>query len=279
MKLIDGRAISKRLLAQVKKDIKKNQLKPGLAIILVGDDPASRLYVQIKEKASGKVGIRFEKLVFPAETPEARVIKTIKELNQRRNIHGIVVQLPLPDHINEQAVISAIDPGKDVDGFHPENVKKLLSGEGKIIPALVRSILALVASAKMPLAGKQAVVIANSQEFYDPIASWLKRFGVTSKFCPPAEVLKYANQADILIVAAGQPKLIDSSQVKPGSIVIDVGINQTDSGVVGDVDQKSLKDVEGFLTPVPGGVGPVTVASLLANTTQAAKEIQNRPAE
>lgn len=276
MRPIDGRAISRGILTEAKKTVAREKLKPGLAIILVGDDPASQLYVSIKERACQRVGIIFEKRLFPATATETEVIEAIQELNQRPDIHGLVVQLPLPGQLDEKRIISAIDPQKDVDGFHPDNIKKILAGEPSLVPALTQSTLTLIRSTNTPLAGKRAAVLANSREFFEPLAYFLEKEGVKSFFLKAQDNLTKAANYDIVIIAVGRPKTL--KQVKPGAIVIDVGINQTPEGVVGDVDAEALAKTPGWLTPVPGGVGPVTVASLLANTVKTTKLLtKNRP--
>ncbi len=271
MKIINGRKIAKTLLAQVHEQIGRMSLTPGLAIVLVGDDPASHLYVRIKERACRQVGMKFEKKVFPATADENEILRTIQQLNTRADIHGIVVQLPLPEQLNENAIISAISPQKDVDGYHPKTIQRLVAGQQTFIPALARSILLLIESTGVPLGGKTAAVIANSNEFYQPLEYLIRQRGGRSVFCDPTNFRKECRSADIVIVAVGQPGIITADDIKPNTIVIDVGITRQPGGVVGDVDAATLKNAPGFLTPVPGGVGPVTVASLLANTVQAAE--------
>ncbi len=269
--MIDGRKISKKILSDIKDEVTRLKKQPGLAIILVGNDSASELYVRIKEQACREVNIYFEKYSFAATTTEESVINKIKELNERKDIHGVVVQLPLPDPLNEDKIISAIDPAKDVDGFHPDNAQKLLIGEPDFIPALVQSVMSLLRATELTLSGKTALVVANSRVFYNFLAQLFQLEGIKSKFATPDKADQYSKEADILVVAVGRPGFITASKIKPGAVVIDIGINQTSDGVVGDVDQKSLEKIAGYLTPVPGGVGPVTVASLLMNTLKAVK--------
>jgi len=271
MKLIDGRAISKEILEKVKQEVAKKKQPPGLAIILVGDDPASKLYINIKERACKKTGIHFEKYLFRANVTESDVVEKIQELNQRSEINGIVVQLPLPKHLDEDRIILAISPEKDADGFHPVNTTLLLTGEMQIIPALAQSIMHLLRSTKVNLMHKKALVIAHSRVFYNFLAYLLQQEKIQSDFALPDKGLKLSDRADILIIAAGQPKYISVNNVKEGAIIIDVGINQTPTGVVGDVDAAALENISGYLTPVPGGVGPVTVASLLDNVVKLSK--------
>lgn len=259
------------MLKDIKERVAQMPKRPGLAIILVGEDSASKLYVRIKEQACNKVKIHFEKYTLNKTATEKEVIQKITELNSRKNIHGIVVQLPLPKHLDENRVIMAINPAKDVDGFHPENSQKLLIGEPDFIPALVQSVMLLLRATDVQLRDKKAVVIANSRVFYNFLAQLFQQEGIKSTFTIPDNAEKYSKQAEILVVAVGRPGFITLEKVQPGAIIIDIGINQTPRGVVGDVDQESLRDVSGYLTPVPGGVGPVTVASLLRNTLNAVK--------
>lgn len=272
MKKINGRTIANTLLTQVRDQISYLPSPPGLAIVLVGDDPASHLYVKIKERACRQAGILFTKKVFPAAAGEDAVLETIRQFNKRTDIHGIVVQLPLPKRLNENTIISAIDPRKDVDGYHPETIRRLVTGQASFRPALVRSILLLIESTGESIRGKKAVVIANSRQFYTPIEYLIRLSGGTSVFCSSLDFQKPCRSADIVIVAVGRPGLITADDIKPNAIIIDIGITRQAAGVVGDVDASALKNIPGYLTPVPGGVGPVTVAALLANTVQAAAQ-------
>ncbi len=272
MQIVDGRAIAKKIYSEIKDEVAAMPDKPGLAIILIGDDPASKLYVRLKERACQKTGIKFEKHEYSDGADRKKIIDKINELNNRTDIHGIVLQLPLPPGFDEDELIKMIDPKKDVDGFHPENARHLLLGEQKIIPALAQSVMQLLKSTGQDLNDKQAVVIANSAVFYNFLAQLMQSEGIKSNYTKIDQSPQLAKTADIIIVAIGKPRRITADLVKPGSIIIDIGINQTPEGVIGDVDQKSLSLTDGFLTPVPGGVGPVTVAFLLKNTLQAAKQ-------
>ncbi len=267
-KIIDGKAVAEKIMERTARQRAELGFVPGLAAILVGDDPASHLYVGLKEKACARLNIHFEKFILPADTPEGAVLKTIGELNGRPDIDAILVQLPLPDRFNEDRVIAAMDPAKDVDGFHPENLALLLQGQPRLVPGLAAGILELIESTGVPLNDKTAAVVANSQAFYRPLARVLTDIGVRPAFHGPDEpgLAQTTGQADLLVVALGRPGAIAGAMLKNGAVVIDVGTNRINGKVVGDVDRQSAAAVAGHLTPVPGGVGPVTVAMLMANT-------------
>lgn len=251
-KIIDGRAIAADVRKKAADEIKALGLNPGLAVILVGDDPASHLYVGLKEKACAEAGIRFEKHLYPADAEENAILASIQELNQRKDIDAILIQLPLPGHIDTDRIIAEMDPKKDVDGFHPETV---------LIPGLVTGILLLVQSVQPELAGKTLHVISNSRTFAKPIELLFAAKG--------AQVTNQAVEADILVVAVGKPGTLTKNMVKPGAVVIDVGTTRIGDKVVGDAED--LHGVAGAVTPVPGGVGPITVAMLIRNTVELAK--------
>lgn len=285
MRLIDGQAIAQKILAELKEKITASGLKPGLGVILVGDDPASRLYVRLKEKACAEVGLYFEKHLFPTNVSEEEIIKTIKQLNlpagQAGNsaiIHGILVQLPLPPQINTDRVIAAIDPKKDADGFHPENVRALLAGQPRIEPVLAKAIWALITGTLEHLNTRtlehlKTLIIGKSDVFTESLETFLRQKGLAAEHIHPdrLRVMGYRLQDyDIVIVAVGQPNFLTGDDFKDGAIVIDVGTNRLPDGrLVGDVDFSakggSTKQKNGWITPVPGGVGPVTVAMLLEN--------------
>lgn len=271
MHLIDGKSLANQHLAELREKISRNPVRPGLAIVLVGDDPASHLYVRLKEKACQSVGITFEKHVFPLDTTAPTITELIGQLNRRPDIHGIVVQLPLPSGLDQNQIIQAIEPTKDVDGFHPANLEHLRQGHPTLIPALTQSILDLIESTGRPLSGLDAVVIANSRVFAEPMILQLRTRSVQTEFVGTDPHDPRVALADILIVAVGRPKLVTLQHVKDGAILIDVGITETSHGVEGDVDRVSFLDSECWVTPVPGGVGPMTVAHLLLNTYQAAQ--------
>lgn len=268
-KIIDGRALARQIRHEVKAQIIKLKLHPGLAVILVGENPASRLYVALKQKAAHEAGIIFSLYKFSATAPEAEILETINWLNADKEINAIIVQLPLPAHLDEQKIISAISPAKDVDGFHPENRKKLLANEVGIIPGLDLGILQLIQSTGQDMTGKQALIIARSPEFTSTLSHLLNQFSITNTIISPDNNTWPASVpgADIVITAIGAPRVITGDMLKPGAIVIDVGTNHIDANtVVGDVDWDSCAKVASWITPVPGGIGPMTVAMLLKNT-------------
>lgn len=272
MHLIDGKKLAEKIRHEVKKEIETQGASPGLAVILVGDDPASHLYVRLKERACTDVGIRFEKFLFPASTQEKDILEKIAELNVREDIHGILVQLPLPEGLNEDRVIAAILPRKDVDGFHPENLRLLREGRPRLVPGVAKGILALVDATGMELRGKRAVLLVNSRTFAEPISDLLRARDAEPRVIiadevPPSELAT----ADIIIVALGRPGAIRAPMVKDGAVIIDVGTTRVGDRVVGDADFESFRDRDVWITPVPGGVGPMTVAMLLQNVMAAYK--------
>jgi methylenetetrahydrofolate dehydrogenase (NADP+) / methenyltetrahydrofolate cyclohydrolase len=269
--LIDGRAIARAIRANVAMDVAHMKTPPGLAAILVGDDPASALYVRLKEKAARGAGIHFECRKLPTTIDEETLHVQIESLNRRADIHGILVQLPLPKHIRTNRIMQAITPKKDVDGFHPENIDLLLAGTPRIIPVLPSAIMELITSTGETLEGKSAVILANSTIFAAPLQYLLEQSGMHARRFSKSVVQKtssHPSRADILITALGIADIVRPEHVKKGAIVIDVGTTQMDDGVTGDVHIDVMKKA-GWLTPVPGGVGPVTVALLLANTVHA----------
>ncbi len=266
--LLDGRALADRIKSQLAQAIAGGTVRPGLGIVLVGDDPASQLYVRLKERAAGEVGMHFVKHLLPGSATTDEVIARVHSLNDDATIHGIVVQLPLPEGLPTDKIVSAIDPAKDVDGFHPENVRRLIAGEPVLVPSLVQSIRHLLEASGVPLSGKTAAVLARGSVLSKPLLTVLARSGVNATSDPAS--------ADILIAAVGQPQAVGADQIKPGAIVIDVGINHVGDRIVGDVDPAAAAHAS-FITPVPGGVGPVTVATLLENTYAAATGRNEHP--
>lgn len=269
MHLIDGRELARKIKDAVKQEIAKSGLTPGLSVILVGANSASHLYVALKERAAREAGIRFEKYLFFAAESEDKVILKIKDLNARPDIHAILVQLPLPAPMSEDRVIAAIDPAKDVDGFHPENLKLLHKHAAPVVPGVSLGILRLIQSTGLPLRGKRAVILANSTVFAEPLEVLFheKEVNALSIIRPTQdEARQWTRDADIIVIAVGQAGFLQASMVKDGAIVIDVGANKKDTGeLVGDADLTSFHDRDVWITPVPGGVGPVTVAMLLTN--------------
>lgn len=274
--LLDGRALAVNVRAQIKTEIQKAGLTPGLAAILVGADPASHVYVGLKEKAAAEVGIHFEKYLFFATAPQETIIAKIHELNVRTDIHAILVQLPLPSGFNEDTVIRAIDPKKDADGFHPKNLTALADGTPNIIPGVAAGIVALIESSGVLLQGKRAALLVNSTTFALPIEFLLKQRGVLANIiiAPPdlESIAPKLAASDIVVSAIGRPHAVLADMIKRGAIIIDVGTNRLPTGeLVGDISRAAADEKAGFLTPVPGGVGPMTVAMLLKSTLELAK--------
>lgn len=260
----------------LKQKVKSLGGTPGLAVILIGDDPASHVYVGLKEEAAKKVGVYFEKHLLPASARQQEVIELLRTLSTKEGIHGIIIQFPLPKGLDKASVMNAIAPEKDVDGFRPDNIEALLAGRPIIIPGLPAGIVQLIDSTGEELEGKRTMVIARSSVFSKPLGYLLERKGILVEAYPPEErVLKYKiAKADILIVAVGKPRLITGEMVKEGVIVIDVGYNRVNGKPVGDVDFESVSEKAAWITPVPGGVGPMTVAMLLYNVVRAYEQQQ-----
>ncbi len=279
--LIKGSEVSKQIREELKQEVtqlkENHNLVPGLATILVGEDEASKVYVGQKEKACKELGLHSERINLSGNTTEADLLGLIEKLNKNDKIHGILVQLPLPKHINETNVLYAIDPKKDVDGFHPVNVGKLMLGEPDFIPCTPHGIQQLLIRSGIETSGAEAVVVGRSNIVGKPIANMLlqkkKGANATVTICHTGtkDIASHTRRADILIVAAGKPKTITADMVKEGVVVIDVGVNRLPTGLVGDVDFETVKEKAMAITPVPGGVGPMTIAMLMYNTVQAAK--------
>ncbi|MCY0876360.1 MAG: bifunctional methylenetetrahydrofolate dehydrogenase/methenyltetrahydrofolate cyclohydrolase FolD [Firmicutes bacterium] len=273
--LIDGRkwaAVSRAETAQSVAMLVQKGITPGLAVILVGDNPASESYVRGKEKAAREVGITSQLIRLPVETTETELLHWIDLLNRDPLCHGILVQLPLPDHIAAERVIEAISPAKDVDGFHTQNIGALSVGLPAIVPCTPLGVMKLLAYESVPIAGAHAVIIGRSNIVGKPMASLLLAQSATVTICHSKthDLASITRQADILVAAVGRPKMVTGDMIKPGAVVIDVGINRTDEGLVGDVDFASASTVAAAITPVPRGVGPMTIAMLLHNTVTAA---------
>ena len=275
--IIDGKKIAKTLRQKLKKEIIqiKSSFKsvPGLTVILIGEDPASKIYVKNKEKFSKEIGINSEVIKYPENIEEKEVLSKIIELNKNKKVSGILVQLPLPKHINKQKVIETILPEKDVDGFHPINVGNLSSGYDSKIPCTPLGCLILLKEVEKNLSGKHAVVIGRSNLNGKPMAQLLLKENctVTITHSRTKDLKSQCNKADIIIAAVGKPKLVKGDWVKKNAIVIDVGINKTSDGIVGDIDFNEVSKVARAITPVPGGVGPMTIACLLRNTVECFK--------
>ncbi|MFV9510788.1 bifunctional methylenetetrahydrofolate dehydrogenase/methenyltetrahydrofolate cyclohydrolase FolD [Tepidibacillus sp. LV47] len=279
--IISGKEVAKSIREDLKREIeelKRQGVHPGLTVILVGDDPASQIYVNMKEKACKEIGIRSEVIRMDQSTSQEELLKEIHRLNQDENVHGILVQLPLPKQIDEKAIINAISPVKDVDGFHPVNVGKLAIGEDSLLPCTPHGILELIRQTGTEIKGKHAVVIGRSNIVGKPVSLLLLRENatVTITHSKTRGLKTITKQADILVVAIGKPEMVTKEYVKPGAIVIDVGTNRLENGkVVGDVKFEEVKDIASYITPVPGGVGPMTITMLLKNTIEAAKNIHH----
>ena len=275
--IIDGKKIAETLRQKLKKEIIeiKSSFKsvPGLTVILIGEDPASKIYVRNKEKFSKEIGINSEVIKYPENIEEKEVLTKIIELNKNKKVSGILVQLPLPKHINKQKVIETILPEKDVDGFHPINVGNLSSGYDSKIPCTPLGCFLLLKEVEKNLSGKHAVVIGRSNLNGKPMAQLLLKENctVTITHSKTKDLKSQCNKADIIIAAVGKPKLVKGDWVKKNAIVIDVGINKTPDGIVGDVDYNEVSKVAKAITPVPGGVGPMTIACLLRNTVECFK--------
>lgn len=281
MQIIDGKKVS----SEVKEEVRQQTLKlkethgitPGLAVVIVGDDPASRVYVNNKKKACELVGFKSEEYALPAETTQQELLNLVETLNNKDDINGILVQLPLPKHLDDKAVIAAINPKKDVDAFHAVNVGKIMLGEYDFLPCTPAGVMEMLHSYNIEVSGKNCVVIGRSNIVGKPMAMLLLHENGTVTICHSrtknlAEVTK---QADILVAAVGRPKFVTADMVKDGAVVIDVGMNRDENGkLCGDVDFENVKDKCSYITPVPGGVGPMTIATLMKNTLKAAK-IQN----
>lgn len=278
-KIIYGKEVAQQLRAEMKTVVEKmkaNGINPHLTVILVGDDPASHSYVRGKEKASQEIGIASKVIKMPEETTEEALLDTIHTLNSDDTVHGILVQLPLPKHIDEERVIAAIAPEKDVDGFHPINVGKMILGQDTFLPCTPHGIIKLLEAIDAEIEGKHVVVIGRSNIVGKPMGQLLLNQHATVTYCHSrTKNLKAITQlADILIVAVGRANMIDASYVKEGAIVIDVGVNRTADGkLTGDVDFASVKEKASYITPVPGGVGPMTITMLLDNTIKAAQRL------
>ena len=275
--LIDGKSLAATVRAEQKSTIESlaaRGVRPGLAAILAGNDPASRVYVRNKARACEETGMRSEVHEFPEQVSEPALLDCVARLNADPKVHGIVVQLPLPRHLDAARVLEAVSPVKDVDGFHAMNLGALVQGRPGFVPGTPAGVMRLLAHAGVPLAGRRAVIVGRSTIVGKPLALLLLQKDATVTIChsKTADLAAVTAQADILIAAVGRAKLITADMVKPGGCVIDVGINRlADKSLAGDVDFAAAKEVAGCITPVPGGVGPMTVAMLMVNTVRAAQ--------
>ncbi len=284
--VLDGKAIAGEIQAEIAEEVAQfvagTSVVPCLAAVLVGDDPASQVYVRNKQRACERAGLESQLHRLPTETPEADVLALIDRLNRDETVHGILVQLPLPDTIRDARVLDAVDPHKDVDAFHPENVGLIAQGRPRFLPCTPHGIQQLLHRCQIEVAGRHVVIIGRSDIVGKPLAMMFMQRNstlgpnaanatVTVCHSRTENLAEVTRQADILVAAIGQPRFVTAEMVRPGAAVIDVGINRTDDGLVGDVDFASVKEVAANITPVPRGVGPLTVSMLLFNTLKAAE--------
>ncbi|ARP76775.1 bifunctional methylenetetrahydrofolate dehydrogenase/methenyltetrahydrofolate cyclohydrolase FolD [Bordetella genomosp. 6] len=276
-RIIDGAALSQRIREEVAQRVQAlaaKGVRPGLAVVLVGDDPASQVYVRNKVAACEKAGLHSVREQYPADLTEAQLLERIDALNRDPSIHGILVQLPLPRHMDAHKVIEAIAAEKDVDGFHISNAGLLMTGQPLFRPCTPYGVMKMLESEGVALRGAEAVIVGASNIVGKPMAMLLLQAGATITICnsKTRDLGAQTRRADVLVVATGKPGMIDGSMIKPGAVVIDVGINRgADGKLCGDVDMASAREVAGAISPVPGGVGPMTIAMLLVNTVEAAE--------
>ena len=278
--ILNGKLVSTKIRTEIKEELllfkERHGVVPGLAVIIVGENPASVVYVRNKKRACDEVGINSYVIQLPADITESDLISEINRLNSDNGVHGILVQLPLPPHINEDVIINAISPDKDVDAFHPYNVGKILSADYSFLPCTPAGVMSLLEHYNISICGKKCVVIGRSNIVGKPMALLLLEKNGTVTICHSRtnDLLAEVKAADILIVAVGRPEFITGDMLKPGCVVVDVGINRTQDGrLVGDVEFGSAASVAAYISPVPGGVGPMTITTLLQNTLTAAKNI------
>ena len=281
--IIDGKAIAAQIRAEVAEEVaalKEKGITTGLAVILVGEDPASCTYVRNKQKACQEAGIYAEQIDLPADTTQEQLLAVVEELNARGDIHGILCQLPLPRHLDDKAVIAAISPAKDVDAFHAESVGHIMIGDGGFLPCTPAGVMELLSRSNISVEGKSCVVIGRSNIVGKPMAMLLLHANGTVTVCHSRtkDLAAVCREADILVAAIGKAKFVTADMVKQGATVIDVGINRDENGkLCGDVDFAAVEPVAGAITPVPGGVGPMTIAMLLKNTvTSANRRLKNQ---
>ena len=279
MNIINGKEISASIRAEIKAETEKMSVRPGLAVILVGSDPASQVYVRNKNKACEEVGFYSEMYTLPEETSMEELLGLIDQLNHSPQIHGILVQLPLPKHLDEEKVILAISPEKDVDAFHPVNVGKIMIGNHSFLPCTPAGVMELLSRSGIDVTGKECVVIGRSNIVGKPQAMLLLHANGTVTVCHSRtkNLAEICARADILVSAIGKAKFVTPDMVKEGAVVIDVGINRDENGkLCGDVDFENVAPKTSFITPVPGGVGPMTITMLMKNTLTAAKNIESK---
>lgn len=275
--IIDGKLQAAIVKESVRAEIEENGIKAGLAVVIVGDNPASRIYVNNKKKACAECNIESFEYALPEETTQEELLELVCRLNADEKVNGILVQLPLPSHIDEKTVINTISPEKDVDAFHPVNVGKIMINEYSFLPCTPAGVMELIASTGTDICGKECVVIGRSNIVGKPMAMLLLHKSGTVTICHSRtkDLAEVCKRADILVAAVGVPKLVTADMVKEGAVVIDVGMNRDENGkLCGDVDFDNVEPVASYITPVPGGVGPMTIAMLMKNTLTAAKNQQ-----
>ncbi len=275
--ILDGKALSEKMMGELKNRVDALKAKGktiGLAVILVGENPASQVYVRNKGKACEALGIRGDTILLPEQTTQEELEALIMKLNRDDSVDGILVQLPLPKHLDETKALRLIVPEKDVDGFHIENAGKLFTGQEGVVACTPKGILAMLKAWNVPLSGKEAVVIGRSNIVGKPVAMLLLNENCTVTICHSrtADLAAHTRRADILVAAVGKPRFVTADMVKPGAAVVDVGINRLDGKVVGDVDFESVEKVAGYISPVPGGVGKMTICMLMENVIEAAEK-------
>jgi methylenetetrahydrofolate dehydrogenase (NADP+)/methenyltetrahydrofolate cyclohydrolase len=272
--ILDGKRVADTRLGLLKEEISDSGLSPRLATVIVGNDPASQMYVRMKHRACEQVGIGSVGIELPADATTRTVVDRVRALNRDATIDAILVQLPLPKQVDSERVIGAITPDKDVDGYHPENMGSLFLGRPRFTSCTPTGIMTLLAEYKIPVAGARAVVVGRSIDVGRPMAALLLNADATVTIChsKTADLAEELKRADILISAIGKPHFITPEMVKPGAVVIDIGINQLNGKLVGDVDFEAVKEIASAITPVPGGVGPMTIATLMESTFRSAKE-------
>jgi methylenetetrahydrofolate dehydrogenase (NADP+)/methenyltetrahydrofolate cyclohydrolase len=278
--IIDGKQIAKKKHEEISREVEKLKIEniiPGLVVILVGNNPASRTYVKSKEKTCTNLGMNSILIELPETVSEVELLAKIEELNLDSSIHGILIQLPLPNHINEKRVIETIVPEKDVDGFHPINIGRMMTGQDAFLPCTPYGIMVMLEEMNIPIEGKHVVVVGRSNIVGKPSGQLFLNENATVTYChsKTRDLKAITTQADILVAAVGRVNFITAEHVKEGAVVIDVGINRNHEGkLCGDVDFQEVKDKAGYITPVPGGVGPMTITMLMYNTLKSAKNIQ-----
>ncbi|MEK7181543.1 MAG: bifunctional 5,10-methylenetetrahydrofolate dehydrogenase/5,10-methenyltetrahydrofolate cyclohydrolase [Patescibacteria group bacterium] len=281
MELLLGKLVAQKIFSETEKRILDSGIRPGLAVILVGDDEPSHLYVSLKQKAAEKIGIFFEKHLFSADVSQEKIFECIQSLNARKDIHGIIVQLPLPFGFTTDALIECIAPEKDTDGFHPRTIQDFLSGDTRALPVFPRAIIELLRATGQVFSGEKGLVIANSDLMGKVMAQALQNENLDAEYVlspeNTEELREKTQMSRVIVTACGRARLVTRDMLSAGVILIDGGISYENGKVVGDIDTSDLETKASFLSPVPGGVGPVTVASLLARVTDAALQTKNKP--